>query len=144
MTVLNNLMAPKNLKGQPFEIFKNPFCSIIPKNWKLKRGHFGTIKKFSKKVSAKKIYVKNTKIAEVGIHSMFSRFWTSVLFWTMFWRFQYVLDSRSSSWTNEQKIGPNTAKKTTTVTVGHFFSKCKNGTHIWSQEWVTAAETYQN
>ena len=46
--------------------------------------------------------VKNTKIVTEGILSMFSRFWTSVLFWARFWRFEYDLHIRSSSRTNEK------------------------------------------
>ena len=46
----------------------------------------------------KKIRVKNTKGGSL-VCFLFSRFWTSMfLFWTRFWRFEYILDICSSSW----------------------------------------------
>ena len=70
MTILNSLIVPKNLKGGSFGIFKHLLCSKLSK--KIEGGPFGTIKKFSKKVSVpKKIQVKNTQIAKVGIRTCF-------------------------------------------------------------------------
>ena len=71
LTILNSLIVPKNLKGGPFGIFKHLLCSKISKT--IEGGPFGTIKKFSKKslLVPKKIQVKNTQIAKVGILSCF-------------------------------------------------------------------------
>ena len=71
MTILNSLIVPKNLKGGPFGIFKHQLCSKISK--KLKGGPFKTIEKFTKKslIVPKKIQVKNTQIAKVGILGCF-------------------------------------------------------------------------
>ena len=44
-----------------------------------------------------RVITLTTKIAKREILSMF---------WTRFWRMQYVLDMRSSNWTNEHKSGP--------------------------------------
>ena len=71
MTVLNSLIVPKNLKGGTFWDFQT---SIMFQNIKkVEGGPFGTIKKFSKKslIVPKKIQVKNTQIAKVGILSCF-------------------------------------------------------------------------
>ena len=70
MTILNSLIVPKNLKGDPLG-FSNIY--YFPKYQKIEGGPFGTIKKFSKKslIVPKKIQVKNTQIAKVGILSGF-------------------------------------------------------------------------
>ena len=71
MTILNSLIVPKNLKGGILWDFQT---SIMFQNIKKIEGcPFGTIKKFSKKslIVPKKIQVKNTQIAKVGILSCF-------------------------------------------------------------------------
>ena len=71
MTILNSLIVPKNLKGGTLWDFQT---SIMFQNIKkIEWGPFGTIKKFSKKslIVPKKIQVKNTQIAKVGILSCF-------------------------------------------------------------------------
>ena len=95
MRFLKGVTVPKNVKGGPFGIFGHPLCCKISKQTKGRP--FGAIQKISKKHSAEKNpQVKNTKGG--GDDPMFSRFWTSMfLFWTRFWRFEYVLDVRSSS-----------------------------------------------
>ena len=62
--------AEKSERG-PFGIFKHLLCSKLSKT--IEGGPFGTIKKFSKKslLVPKKIQVKNTQIAKVGILSCF-------------------------------------------------------------------------
>ena len=62
--------AEKSERGTLW-VFKHLLCSKISK--KLKGGPFGTIKKYSKKslIVPKKIQVKNTQIAKVGILSCF-------------------------------------------------------------------------
>ena len=62
--------AEKSERGGTFGIFKHLLCSKISK--KIEGGPFGTIKNFSKKSQCrKKILVKNTQIAKVGILSCF-------------------------------------------------------------------------
>ena len=114
MRFLNSVTVPKNVKG---EILWDFLTSIVLQNIETNEGEtlWWNPKNFKKsRIVPKKIRVKNTKGGP-----MFSRFWTSMfLFWTSFWRFEYVLDVRSSSWlcwTNEQKSGPialNWRKKT--------------------------------
>ena len=71
MTNLNSLIVPKNLKQGTLWDFQT---SIMFQNIKqIEGGPFCTIKKFSKKslIVPKKIQVKNTQIAKVGILSCF-------------------------------------------------------------------------
>ena len=98
---------PKNIKDEIFEQChsaekRNPldfWTSIVLQKIETNEGDtLWCNPKTSKKSRTvpKKIRVKNTK---GGILSMFSRFWTWMfLFWTNFWRFEYVLDVRSSSY----------------------------------------------
>ena len=92
MTILNSLIVPKNLKGGTLWDFQT---SIMFQNIKKIEG--GSLwynqKIFEKKShSAKKIQVKNTQIAKVGIFSCFQgsgrRFynfgWGSKV-WGIFW-----------------------------------------------------------
>ena len=91
---LNSVTVPKNVKGGPFGIFWDPLCCKMSK--KRRRDPLVESKKnFEKsRIVPKKIRVKNTK----GGHPTFSRFCTLMfLFWTRFWRFEYVLEVRSSS-----------------------------------------------
>ena len=71
MTILNNLIVPENLKEGTFWDFQtsNMFQSIE----NFEGGPIGTIKKFRKErlIVPKKIKVKNTQIAKVGIISCF-------------------------------------------------------------------------
>ena len=62
--------AEKSEKRDPLG-FSNIY--YVPKYQKIEGGPFGTIKKFSKKslIVPKKIQVKNTQIAKVGILSCF-------------------------------------------------------------------------
>ena len=71
MTILNSRIVPKNLKGGTLWDFQT---SIMFQNIKkIEGGAFGTIKKLPKKslIVPKKIQVKNTQIAKVGILSCF-------------------------------------------------------------------------
>ena len=107
MRLLNNVTMPKNVKGGPFGIKWHSLCCKIRKKseWKNKGG------------------------------PMLSMFWTSMfLLWTRFWRFEYALDVRSSSWwcwTNEQKSGQialNWRKKT---------NHCKSRDFLWKRRLKT-------
>ena len=71
MTILNSHIVPKNLKRGTLWDFQTSI--VFQKIKKNEERPFGTIKKiFEKKShSAKKIQVKNTQIAKVGIFSCF-------------------------------------------------------------------------
>ena len=120
MRFLNSVAVEKCKRGA-FVIFWHPLCCKISKQTKGRP--FGGIQK-------SRIFPKKNQSEKHQRGPMFSRFWTSMfLFWTRFWRFEYVLDVRSSSWwcwTNEQKSGPialNWRKKLATVRVVHFLWK---------------------
>ena len=80
---MSSVTLPKNVQGGPCWIFNIHF---VTKSQKLEDGTRWCYQKTfeNKSHSAQKIRVKNTNIAKVGIISVFSRFWTSVLFLTRF------------------------------------------------------------
>ena len=78
MRFLNSVTVPKNVKGGPFAIFRHPLCCKISKQ--MKGGPSGAIQKTLKSHSAEK---SGAKVGSL----VFSRLWTSVLF------FLFVLDA---------------------------------------------------
>ena len=79
MRFLNSVTVPKNVKGGPFAIFD---IHCVAKYRNKSRGAFGAIKRVSKN-----LIVPKKRWGYVGILCVFSRFWTSVLF------FLFVLDA---------------------------------------------------
>ena len=91
MRFLNSVTVPKNVKGGALWDF---LTSIVLQNIETNEGEtlWWNPKKFKNRIFPKNQSEKHQR------GPMFSRFWTSMfLFWTRFWRFEYVLDVRSSS-----------------------------------------------
>ena len=84
MSILNSLIVPKNVKGDPLGFID---IHSVEKYLKIEAELFDAIKKFSKKVSLvpRKIEVI-AKIAKGGNLSMLSKFWTLFLFFFCFGR----------------------------------------------------------
>ena len=90
MRFLNSVTVPKNVKGGTFWDF---LTSFVLQNIETHEGE--TLWWNPKKSHSVE---KNPSEKHQRGNPMFSRFWTLMfLFWTRFWRFEYVLDVRSSS-----------------------------------------------
>ena len=113
--------AEKCKRGDPLRFF-DIHC-VAKHQKKLKGGPFG------EKISIQKVSKSRIVPKKVGILSVISRLWTSVLF------FLFVLDasevgvvevwSCGGCWTNEQKVDLSCLKKTTHCNSrAHFLLKC--------------------
>ena len=118
MRFLNSVTVPKNVKGGTLWDF---LTSIVLQNVeKMKEGPFGAIQKVSKK---SRIVPK--KSGAMGILSVISRFWMSVLFLLFvldaFLRFELLRFDVVEQ--INKKLDLTRLKKLPTVRVGHIFYK---------------------